>query len=569
MRPSLVGCYCVIPVFHGAWDGGPCPDWLAVRSDARGRFEIKDLPVDASLQLMVIAPGRATVCTNRAGWGSGQFHADQTDLPVVLPPQGKIEGVVVRKDTGEAVPGIRVKASPADSGQLHRLSTAVSDQAGRFVLGQLDSAYYAVEVVPADDVKPADWLGYPVFAKVEAGQTTAGVRIKAVHGELVKVVAIDAATSQPVAGIGVNFWSDPEPGQPYLHVNGNSSTVGVGVTELRAPPGKYHLDMGSSAVYNKVDYAYLPVQVVAGQAQQVVGKFARRPRLRGVVVDETGQPVAGAEIDLTRSWPERIASDTHGRFEMPYPGLGNDKLENEIFLLTARHAQRQRAGAAWLKGNPATQPVEVVLRPEVVITGTLVDSTGRGRQMCFNAKMAGASVRWETNVQHTDSAGRFRLAGLPAGESYTLQAAAEHSGAGTIEVNTKIGQEVANVGRVVLPKPAAGIAGIVVDEKGQPVRGAWIIPAAGYDVPSMELWQAKLTGDDGRFAFDWLPQEEVNLDVQPPRGPDSQIYSYSFPGPSAKAGDKNIVVKLEKPPAPAEPTASAPECWAGPKPALC
>jgi hypothetical protein len=138
------------------------------------------------------------------------------------------------------------------------------------------------------------------------------------------------------------------------------------------------------------------------------------------------------------------------------------------------------------KGAPVTFEVrglEVVPGPVRFLTSDLTDvvvevrgtSTIRGRVLYRGAPIQGAEVHLETNDQTTTSAadGTFSFDLVPAGP-VSLRASIPrlHATSSSVELTLAPGESRDNVD--IALDLSASIAGVVVDERGNPVEGAWV-----------------------------------------------------------------------------------------------
>lgn len=256
-----------------------------------------------------------------------------------------------------------------------------------------------------------------------------------------------------------------------------------------------------------------PVRFQLGRGATAVGR----------VVDEAGQPVAGAQVVLAPapvpSVPDaglgrlQAVSDREGRFRIPHVDAGSFGL------------QVRREGFA-----PAT-PGEVAIPDKAaeadlgtitlargsVIEGVVVDSRGK--------PVAGANVDPEAldgasfvQAVTTGLDGRFRFADLPRESRFNLW----------IDRPGFVQRQMSEV-EAPTPKPlrialveARSLRGQVVDPEGQPVAGAKValtggieglLLGGGFAEGSWGSSQAT-TDADGRFVLDRLPPQEIRIEVR-------------------------------------------------------
>lgn len=111
--------------------------WFTTQTDANGRFLFNNVPEDATADFGVKAPGRALIWTTcDSGLGQGeQFTAGRTDIRIVLPPEGCIQGRVIKKETGEPLAGVQLLARPLSHANRQNYQDQIySDLNGKFVI---------------------------------------------------------------------------------------------------------------------------------------------------------------------------------------------------------------------------------------------------------------------------------------------------------------------------------------------------------------------------------------------------------------------------------------------------
>ena len=109
--------------------------------------------------------------------------------------------------------------------------------------------------------------------------------------------------------------------------------------------------------------------------QAVAARDARQDRVRGVVVDEAGNPVAGIEVKTFKDRQPRAVTDERGRFDFPAPS----PLLNRVIVL-AGTADRTRQGVYdrdFEHLEVATpQPIRITLKPSQAVFVRVTDKAG-------------------------------------------------------------------------------------------------------------------------------------------------------------------------------------------------
>lgn len=238
--------------------------------------------------------------------------------------------------------------------------------------------------------------------------------------------------------------------------------------------------------------------------------------VHGRVLDNHRHPIADASVNV-EGQPTTATSDEAGRFAIPHL----DEPAYRVCVLA-----RAWAGTCVI-AQPDADPVEVVLQPEGVITGAVVNEAGRpvsGTSVSLRRPKASRSEasRWEVmqNVMAADATtlaysergdhpsveGRFRIAGIAAG-TYDLGVhAPDHLDQVISDVRvdaagrTDVGTVVVSTGRLARL--------LVVDPSGVPVANARlsIVPRSA----------VATTGHDGRVELRGLPPAPVTVHVRHP-----------------------------------------------------
>jgi hypothetical protein len=208
--------------------------------------------------------------------------------------------------------------------------------------------------------------------------------------------------------------------------------------------------------------------------------------LSGKIVDDGGAPMRGVAVKFDAATGEpgpHTTSDDDGAFLLDrVPDAAGSVVASRVGYLTARHA----VGA----GGDESGLVLTLGRAQAV-KGQVVDGDGKG--------VAGAVVRCDPDgaiAATTVEEGRFELAVGSDG----CDAQAIHGDYGTSEtVHVSPGGK--NI--LVLPSPG-GIAGIVIDERGQPVT-SFIVAVESFvpaDKTSEGMGGAQKTVNDPSGAFE-------------------------------------------------------------------
>ncbi len=267
-------------------------------------------------------------------------------------------------------------------------------------------------------------------------------------------------------------------------------------------------------------------------------RLARGTRLSGVVVDETGRPIAGANVKVRVDvrqprWgvnPEPtidtwissggVLTDKAGRWHVdnaPAPRSPNDF----PFRLRVTHSdhvgdsewgqlqKQQGVGSDALRDGTA----KIVVPSGVSVRGTIVDSKGNPvtkGSVIWGTEPHGDASRFEAKL---DDAGRFQTKPLLLGEHpFTIIAPGFRPERRTLSVS----RTMEDVRMQLVPGKRLAIK--VVDTEGQPVPGARVFVGSwrGVEPPfrggGSSILQSRVPGsggDDGVYRWDWAPPDAV------------------------------------------------------------
>ena len=238
------------------------------------------------------------------------------------------------------------------------------------------------------------------------------------------------------------------------------------------------------------------VEMAAGETKTLDVALTPAVTLVGRVIDEKGQPVAGARGTLSPGSETRMGmvfrvmgrdgesgggaftSGLDGTFKATRLAPGTNQ------KLTVTHPDFERrvvAGVDLVQGAPRPQSIDVVLSPGYVLAGSVKDKEGKpveGAEVTLNQSVtmtggrAGNMVSF-SSIQsvrprgETDFEGRFGFKGLSAGDYDVTVSKSGYTR--SVSNGVKAGEGSAPL-EVVL-NPGASIAGRLVQPSGLPVTG--------------------------------------------------------------------------------------------------
>jgi beta-lactamase regulating signal transducer with metallopeptidase domain len=312
--------------------GCPNLDWFVTRTGKDGRFVLSGVPADMRAEFIVRAAGHGTVATQVPHQAPRfrtdqkdirRFRTGQKDIRIVLPPQCRIEGVVIDKSTGKPVADVQLIAfgghvpdnstgmPPSRIGSfITPPGLAKADKDGRFVMEALEPGRWTVALAQQrmiECTEPAQWVAQPLVVDLAAGKSQS-IRVELSRGETVDVALVDAATGAPVRG-RLSTFAQKEAMEAWSAQVSDDK----GIVRLRLLPGRYTLfasDYPNHVVIPGQEaprpfHARMDLTVEPGKSQHVQVQLSQEP---------TTQPADAAAAELERLWGE-LASKNQGQVE--------------------------------------------------------------------------------------------------------------------------------------------------------------------------------------------------------------------------------------------------------------
>jgi hypothetical protein len=456
------------------FEGRGISRWHEARPD--GTFLADGLPSE---------PGTLVADGGDKGRGSALVEAGATKASVVLAPTASLKGRVVEAASGAPLARIKVVARGDGASFVAR-----SGPDGRYEIRGLPARAYRLV---ADDPAYVAWSRDVV--RVAPG---------AIEAQDVILTRAAVLTGRIV----------DERGLPIEGATGRLTSAGVGGRRAF-----FAMIQGDNAFRSGRDGSFSATRLVPGDGQtltvqhpdyeaRTIGGLSLQPSgparvsvvlrsglsARGVVKDERGQPIAGAEVELNREMRfqsrggqaqfafiggpgsrPRKETGADGRFEFKGLAAGDYTL-----TVNKKGYGRERVDPVKVAEGKASEPIEVVVRPGASISGYVRDKAGNGAPgYRVSARPAGAGARGPmagpfgggpSTEEATGPDGAFVIEGVNAGESYELQVFGE-SGLGPRKAG--------------ISAPADGVE-LVVDGRGR-IRGMALDAETGRPLRDFEV----------------------------------------------------------------------------------
>lgn len=199
------------------------------------------------------------------------------------------------------------------------------------------------------------------------------------------------------------------------------------------------------------------------------------------VADVDGRPIEGAEVDVYRSDPDELfggndsvtdsdaRTDAAGRFR-----IGGFAAGDQAMLLVSKEGFV--SGSLQNVGVPHDSPVRVVLEEGSVVTGRVVDTSGRP---VTEARVSTEESEWLGRYagSRVDDEGRFELGRLPAGPLRLRALGPEGEGSDVLRLELEAGERVDGLELVLRSRPR--ILGRVLAPDGSPVSQPRVVVRGG------------------------------------------------------------------------------------------
>ena len=485
------------------------PKILNTGTDAEGKFSFTNLPANATVEFLVQKTGKATISTFRPGTyprESLQFSPGQENIRITQPTESRIEGVVVDKDSGQPVAGVKLLIRQGQNNRVYGQDVITSGDDGAFSINELSAgSYILMFATPREGL--AEWVAQPVNVMLEVDQTKKDVKIELSKGGMIEALVTEAGTNKPLEGARVYLYNDRN-SQSF-----NDRSDKKGIARIRLLPGVYRSTNAYMQGYSSARQQDT-ITVEEGTTKHLEWQLTPLPTVTGIVRDENGKPIKGAKLGILPGGSRGIESDAEGRFEVSWDWNRLSGEQREAPLLVCRYEKGNLATVAII--DEGTKTVDVKLLPGVTVTGKVVDPNGQSiadaRIGMMLRQTMWASTMIRSNSIKTDAEGNFDIKAIPAEHRYELNVSADGYGSERMDIHADDAvNNHLNVETITLPVANLTISGIVVDTQGNPVANARL-ESYNYESGQPERLITK-TDSQGKFTLDGVCEGKINIRV--------------------------------------------------------
>lgn len=515
-----------------------------VETDEDGRFAIADLPpgaytIEAAPPTAVGSPWETIVLDE------GKVLEKDFSLARGFPVSGRVTSAA----TGEPIEGAEV-----GEGWVFRRAVR-TDADGRYVFPSYGSwGVFELHVRAAGFGRSA-WYGP---AKPD-GPLVADFALETARTATGRVVD---ASGSPVSGAYVAaFGSQMSDGEQKIDwLPARSAADGAFEIASLRPDVAHRLFVKLDGFGSRV----FPFPEDEAQSESIdLGDVRLLPEatLSGVVEDETGGAVVGAEVTLRTPGPDGLVrpsdhyaepaaaiTDEVGRFRVSSLAAGTYRVRCRVEgLNTLNPASGELVTVA---DGESKSGVRIVVARGLSISGKVLDPDGDAVIQALIRVTPAAGAKRELPMARTDESGRFSVQGLEPG-TYTVVAApiwSTVSAAGATRLApASVGDVEAGTRdlRIVLSRPRA-VTGIVTEASGEPSPRAfvWVLTPEGRELGSAQA------DADGRFSVEVGDGATVTLKAiaaaseRPAVGSIGPLWTVSVTVTGVAAGAEDVVLAL-------------------------
>lgn len=420
---------------------------LTATTGPTGRFEITGIPT-----------GEATIAVQAAG-----YQAEHTDQ--------KLEGTETRPLLvglhGAGVVRGRVKSQADDQPLAGAKVEIVHPKFPRTLTTNARGEFEFQKLPPSNQELRVALDGYrEVKLKAEATEAGEPVEVVLSGDASLSGIVTDAVEKKPIANAEVRI-----KGTELLARTGEDGSF-----RLTNIPGRNATVQFVGQGYRQVE---VPEDFKAEKEANINVELKGGTILSGQVIDAlTKAPIPAAEVVIAGT-EQKTATDGEGRFRF------EDLVAGTKSLSVSAKGYQPAEQPAELKTEEESA-VEVALKGDAVLSGTVVSAAGEKPLAGAKVKIAGRSQETQT-----DKNGRFRLESVPSGTA-DLEITRTGYQPGSVSRDLVSGEETQVD---IALSGAASLVGSVVTQDGQPIENASV---------SVENASAGSTSDTGEFRLEGL-----------------------------------------------------------------
>ncbi|HEY5948604.1 MAG TPA: carboxypeptidase regulatory-like domain-containing protein, partial [Kofleriaceae bacterium] len=446
-------------------DKGPLAGAIVRLEADGGDVQIVETGKDGLARAGTLDPGQWQISASADGHEPGalrarELHAGEVvNVELVLSLGGRTLTGTVTDATGGAISGARIDA--AKLGAAARPGDAVAST----LTG--NDGKYKLTVAEGQLLVAASEPSYsPQSRFVEVGANGASADFQLVPGGVIEGVVRDEQTREPVPGATVIAQRDAPAmmlGERAIHTATTGGDGRFRIAGLR--PGAYELAARATKRASRA-----PTIVGIGVAEQVSDVeivVGSAPVVRGVVVDENGQPAPNVEVNAFSGPGDNTdtKADAKGAFVLEGLAAGH-------YMLMARSDQFVPAGTTSIElAGKDVDGVKITVRHGLRIKGHVEKRQICEVQLDFDeSAMSPGDMPMLIAPVTTSPDGEFDV-GPARAIAYHLSARCPSGEQGDKKIDAK--PAMADV--VIEVKPGASIAGKVVDGTGKPVAGVAVM----------------------------------------------------------------------------------------------
>jgi hypothetical protein len=332
---------------------------------------------------------------------------------------------------------------------------------------------------------------------------------------------------KPVARCNVNINGDDQP-------SANTRTDRDGrFSFAHVCEGTIRLSANSQRAYGSLSAEGGDTNVVLHLGENMGSSpDSKSHKLRGVVMDADGQPVAGAQVAVFPNNGNRwTKTGTNGEYSLTWM-LQQWQMQNGSAQLVLRDKAHNLAGAEELSEDVTN--LNVKLKPALTLAGQVKNEDGAplpAAQVGFWLKAGNSYEQLEQSTITSDASGRFEITCLPMSGEFIVWATAKGYGKHQQQLHPEYETNCVELEPFALKHANLVIAGQVLKDDDKPASGV-NINLNGDGQPDGNM----TTDSQGGFHFQ-VCEGQINLNA----------YSQNGGGnaqANVQAGDTNIVMTL-------------------------